>query len=77
MKKSAFEIATKWLQPEDAETLADMKAKMQTTVRRKDLSEIEEEKTSCPACSTEVPFPNCLVDMANRLCLSIHSQECI
>jgi WD repeat-containing protein 19 len=57
MRKSAFEIATKLLQPEYVDTLKpDMKSKIQTTVRRKDMSEIEEEKSPCPACGAEVPI---------------------
>jgi WD repeat-containing protein 19 len=57
MKKSAFEIATKLLQPEFADSLkADMKSKIQTTVRRKDTSEVEEEKSPCPVCAAEVPI---------------------
>jgi WD repeat-containing protein 19 len=57
MKKSAFEIATKLLQPEFIDTMkADMKSKIQTTVRRKDTSEVEEEKGPCPVCGAELPI---------------------
>jgi WD repeat-containing protein 19 len=57
MKKSAFEIATKLLQPEFIDTMKpDMKSKIQTTVRRKDTSEVEEEKAPCPVCAAELPI---------------------
>ena len=57
MKKSAFEIATKVLQPEyEGKVKPEVLKKIQTTVRRKDMSEIEEEKTKCPVCGFEVPI---------------------
>ena len=57
MKKSAFEIATKVLQPEyEGRVKPDVLKKIQTTVRRKDLTEIEEEKTKCPVCGVELPI---------------------
>lgn len=57
MKKSAFEIATKVLQPEyEGKVKPDVLKKIQTTVRRKDVSEIEEEKTKCPVCGFDLPI---------------------
>lgn len=57
MKKSAFEIATKLLQPEfESKLKPDMLKKIQTTVRRRETAEIEEEKTKCPVCGFEVPI---------------------
>ncbi|KAH0792506.1 WD repeat-containing protein 19 [Histomonas meleagridis] len=57
MKKSAFKIATKLLQPEyEGQLKQDMLRKIQTTVRRKDTSEIEEEKTKCPVCGFDLPI---------------------
>ena len=57
MKKSAFEIATKVLQPEyEGKVKPEVLKKIQTTVRRKDMSEIEEEKTKCPVCGVGVPI---------------------
>lgn len=45
MKKNAFDIATKVLQPEyEGKVKPDALKKIQTTVRRKDMSEIDEEK---------------------------------
>jgi WD repeat-containing protein 19 len=55
MKKSAFEIATKLLQPEyEAKLKPDMLKKIQTTVRRKETAEAEEPKTKCPVCNTDL-----------------------
>ncbi|OHS97492.1 WD repeat protein [Tritrichomonas foetus] len=57
MKKSAFEIATKVLQPEyEGKVKPDVLKKIQTTVRRKDMSEVDEEKTKCPVCGFDVPM---------------------
>jgi WD repeat-containing protein 19 len=57
MKKSAFEIAAKLLQPEFVDTLKpDMKSKIQTTVRRKDTTEADEPKAPCPVCGADLPL---------------------
>ncbi|KAK8878274.1 WD repeat-containing protein 19 [Tritrichomonas musculus] len=57
MKKSAFEIATKVLQPEyEGKVKPDVLKKIQTTVRRKDMSEIDEEKKKCPMCGFDLPM---------------------
>ncbi|OHT11193.1 WD repeat protein [Tritrichomonas foetus] len=55
MKKSAFEIATKVLQPEyEGKVKPDVLKKIQTTVRRKDMSEVDEEKAKCPVCGFDL-----------------------
>ena len=55
MKKSAFDIAIKVLQQEyEGKVKPDVLKKIQTAVRRKDMSEIEEEKKKCPVRSFEL-----------------------
>jgi WD repeat-containing protein 19 len=55
MKRSAYEIATKLLQPEyEPKLKPDVKKKIQTTVRRRELDEVAEEVTKCPACGVDL-----------------------
>jgi WD repeat-containing protein 19 len=54
-KRSAYEIATKLLQPEyESKLKPDVKKKIQTTVRRRELDEAQEEVSKCPACGVDL-----------------------
>ena len=56
MKKTAFEIGKKLLQPEyEGKMSSEMKKKVEKTVMRKNTDEIEEPVTKCPICGTSVP----------------------
>jgi WD repeat-containing protein 19 len=78
MKKSAFEIATKLLQPEyESKLKPDMLKKIQTTVRRKETAEAEEPKTKCPACAAELAISelycgNCKSNLPFDGCTGMH-----
>lgn len=57
MKKSAYEIAVKLITPEyESKVKPDVMKKINTTVRRKDMSEVEEEKSKCPVCGFDLPI---------------------
>jgi hypothetical protein len=59
MKKTAFEIATKLLQPGyEAELRPNMLRKIQTTDRRKETSEVGEERAKCLVLQEPDEFPN-------------------
>lgn len=57
MNKSAYDIAVKVLQPEyEGKVKPEVLKKIQTTVRRKDTSEVEEEKKPCTSCGVDLPI---------------------
>lgn len=58
MKKSAYDIAVKVLQPEfQGKIKNDILKKIQTTVRKKNISEeIDEDKSPCPGCGVDLPI---------------------
>lgn len=58
MKKCTYDIAVKVLQPEyQGKIKNDILKKIQTTVRKKNISEeIDEDKSPCPGCAVDLPI---------------------
>jgi len=57
MKRSAFECARKLVSPEYENKLPpDLMKRIMATIRHKDTSEIEEEKSPCPICGFDLPI---------------------
>lgn len=58
MKKCTYDIAVKVLQPEYQGIIKnDILKKIQTTVRKKNISEeIDEDKSPCPGCGVDLPI---------------------
>lgn len=57
MKKSAYDAATKLIDPEyEGKIKPEIMKKIVLTVRRKDTTEAEEPKKPCPVCGADVPI---------------------